>query len=500
MKCSACSVLWVVAAALFAVLATTGANSSFAPADRDEGLCASKLGAFVDALLERPENRRALHGILVGKVSSGKEAPLYARNAASLFTPASNTKLFTTASLFQHTSGAEHFRYATPFLFRRSTSQLCVRGGGDPSLAHADLVGAAAGIKNSVGKVSELVVDNSLFRGDGQPFPSSWEWDDLNWDYGAEPEALVVEENAITFTLSPGQKAGQPLSLQFSIADDRDTIELRNAGVTLPAGAAGNVTVYYPPGNAYLQVDGGLPVGAKPSTFATGVINSTSRFANLFRNVLKSQGVAVDRIVFDKCSGDDWTVVYTHYSKHLAVLMDRCLQISDNLYAEVFARTLGAFFTPANQTSGSTLNDGLGLIAKTLKDLGAEPASFAQVDGSGLSRHNMLSPESLAHLLNGMQMMNSPTSFKLFRSFLPLAGKSGSLINRFKGTPAEGKVWAKTGSMTGVSSLSGYAENPNFPHQTVIFSIIVNGNSLGQAVARTVIDQIVEALVELRDC
>jgi hypothetical protein len=105
-------------------------------------------------------------------------------------------------------------------------------------------------------------------------------------------------------------------------------IEVRNAGVTLPAGVAGNVTVYYPPGNAYLQVDGGLPVGAKPSTFdaslippfilklcsadscryqnrrfATGVINSTSRFANLVRNVLKSQGVAVDRIVFDKCSG-----------------------------------------------------------------------------------------------------------------------------------------------------------------------------------------------------
>jgi len=163
----------------------------------DEGLCASKLGAFVDALLERPENRRALHGILVRKVSSGKEAPLYAHNAASLFTPASNTKLFTTASLFLHTNGAEDFRYVTPFLFRRSTSQLCVRGGGDPSLAHADLIGAAAGyrptnhhisgpvrsshsrgptnghhrIKNSVGNVSELVVDNSLFRGDGQPFP-----------------------------------------------------------------------------------------------------------------------------------------------------------------------------------------------------------------------------------------------------------------------------------------------------------------------------------------
>jgi len=487
------------------LLTTTGANSSVdVPAGRDEGLCASKLGGFVDALLERPENRRALYGILVRKVSSSggdkdEEAPLYAHNAASLFTPASNTKLFTTASLFQHTSGGEHFRYSTQFLSQRRTSQLCVRGGGDPSLTHADLVTVAAGLKKSVSKVSELVVDASLFTGDGQPFPSSWEWDDLNWDYGAEPQALVVEENAITFTLSPGQKVGEPLTLQFAISDDRDTIEVRNAGVTLPAGTAGNVTVYYPPGNAYLQIDGGLPVGAKPSTFSTGVINSTSRFANLFRNVLKSQGVAVDRIAFGKCSRDDWDTVLTHDSKELPVLMDRCLQISDNLYAEVFARTL-AFFAPANQTSGSTLDDGLGLIAKTLKHLGADPASFAQVDGSGLSRHNMLSPESLAHLLNGMQTMNSPVKFKLFRSFLPLAGKSGSLINRFKGTPAEGKVWAKTGSMTGVSSLSGYAENPNFPHQTVIFSIIVNGNSLGQAVARTVIDRIVEALVELRDC
>lgn len=138
---------------------------------QDEGLCASKLGAFVDALLERPENRRALHGILVGKVSSGKEAPLYARNAASLFTPASNTKLFTTASLFQHTSGAEHFRYATPFLFRRSTSQLCVRGGGDPSLAHADLVGAAAGYR--ITYVSTLIALSIPHLSEGLPMVTS---------------------------------------------------------------------------------------------------------------------------------------------------------------------------------------------------------------------------------------------------------------------------------------------------------------------------------------
>jgi D-alanyl-D-alanine carboxypeptidase len=98
----------------------------------------------VDALLQRPVNRRALYGVLVRKVSSGgKDAPLYAHNAASRFTPASNTKLFSTGSLFLHTD-ATSFRYSTPFLFRHSSAQLCVRGGADPSLAHADLITAAA--------------------------------------------------------------------------------------------------------------------------------------------------------------------------------------------------------------------------------------------------------------------------------------------------------------------------------------------------------------------
>jgi hypothetical protein len=151
--------------------------------------------------------------------------------------------------------------------------------------------------------------------------------------------------------------------------------------VTLPEGTAANLASYYPPGNQFLQIEGGLPVGAKPNTFgphmpfpipfpfcfissdpvtvtecrlSLGVINATSRFANMFRNVLKAQGITVDHLVIGECTGGagsivfihvvaherapdhfpfpnhhaaGWSTVYTHRSDPLSVLMDHCLQV-----------------------------------------------------------------------------------------------------------------------------------------------------------------------------
>lgn len=111
-------------------------------------MCASQLDKFVEGLLERPQHRRAVYGMLVGKAGPhGSLQPLYGRNAASLFTPASNTKLFSAASLFLHTD-AVTFRYATQFLSSPTSpaeaSRLCIKGSGDPSITHADIRSAAA--------------------------------------------------------------------------------------------------------------------------------------------------------------------------------------------------------------------------------------------------------------------------------------------------------------------------------------------------------------------
>lgn len=202
-------------------------------------------------------------------------------------------------------------------------------------------------------------------------------------------------------------------------------------------------------------------------------------------------------------------------SPNLAQLMNHTLKESDNLYAEVFMRELGANANGAAQ--GSTFAAGLQQVAKALTAAGVDPSTYVQGlarthadrasslaprsrtlsrptadDGSGLSRHNLVSPQALFQTLTIFAAQ--PT----YRSFLPVAGVDGTLAHRFVGTPAQGIVQAKTGSEAGVNSLSGYMQHPQFP--LVIFSIIANDSPVSATTVRNAIDSIVITLTQLRPC
>ena len=169
-------------------------------------------------------------------------------------------------------------------------------------------------------------------------------------------------------------------------------------------------------------------------------------------------------------------------------LLNHTLLQSDNLYAEMHLRELG---------SGDVLV-GLAKARASLRELGlsaAELDGFAQVDGSGLSRHNVVSPSALVRLLRTMDGRGR------LRGLLPVGGRSGTLINRFKSTPAEGRVSAKTGTMTGVSALSGYLAHPNATtFGTVTFSLLSNGAVSSGASLHPFQDAIVVQLALARVC
>lgn len=149
----------------------------------------------------------------------------------------------------------------------------------------------------------------------------------------------------------------------------------------------------------------------------------------------------------------------------------------------------------SNNSQADSLLGSLGgqvAVRNALISLGIDPESYRQADGSGLSRSNLTQPAAIVSLLRAMH--GNPE----FYSSLPIAGRSGTLRNRFNGTAAQGQVFAKTGTLNGVRALSGYLEHPT--HGTLVFSIVVNQPGQSGTVLVNTIDRLVLALMQLESC
>ncbi|HEY9689580.1 MAG TPA: D-alanyl-D-alanine carboxypeptidase, partial [Coleofasciculaceae cyanobacterium] len=133
--------------------------------------------------------------------------------------------------------------------------------------------------------------------------------------------------------------------------------------------------------------------------------------------------------------------------------------------------------------------------AQVLDAIGVTPNSYRLVDGSGLSRQNLASPEAIVQLLSAMA--RSPYR-DLYQNSLPLAGRSGTLANRFQNTPLAGRLRAKTGTMTGVSALAGYLDHPEWG--PIAVSLMVDHATAPTADLRQAMDQAIGWLDQARSC
>jgi D-alanyl-D-alanine carboxypeptidase/D-alanyl-D-alanine-endopeptidase (penicillin-binding protein 4) len=162
-------------------------------------------------------------------------------------------------------------------------------------------------------------------------------------------------------------------------------------------------------------------------------------------------------------------------SPTLDAVIDVCLKWSRNEYAETMLRSLAlAVPTVASAQVGvsdATAEAGLAVVNETLLEWGIKPESYLARDGSGLSRNDYLAPNALTGLLT--QVWRDDRHREKFKAALPQSATSGSLANRLKDTPAAGRVWAKTGSMSNVRALAGYAMT--LDNEPLAFAIIVNG-------------------------
>ena len=442
-------------------------------------------------LLEATSNpgvQRGVWGVAVDSLD--RQQRLFELNSRALLVPASAAKLASVAAAAEAVGW--NYRYVTtlratgPVIDGVLRGDLLAIGSGDPSIGGPggdDLSTwveglRAAGIRRIDGRV---IGDDDAIE---EPRPQlAWAWDDLGYTAGAVFGALNVAENRTTITIAPGMTAGEPTTISV---DPRAAYRtLTNRSVTGPPGSPQLMWPEQRPGEPTLTIAGSIPAGASPVSIAIAVGNPTLWFANVLRSRLLRDGIevtgeAVDiddvRPTPDRGSS---TLVFTHTSNTLADIARPLLKDSINLYAEALLRLNAA---PGAFPTNDAALDGL---RTRLETWGVPRESQQLVDGSGLSRRSTISSDALVTIL---QRMYDPTYASAFMTGLPIAGVDGSLATRMKGTPAEAKVLAKTGTMSNIRSLAGYATTRDGEH--LAFVAMVNNFEGTGAQANDALDRI----------
>ncbi len=478
-------------------------------------ICPADLPDRVQQIIDQPSFANARWGILVETLAAqpGQRQILLERDRQKLFIPASNAKLLTTAaalialgpeyrirtsifgSMGDRGIGSKGERPLAPTGI--SGENLQILGNGDPSLTDRQLTQLAQQLKQrGITQIAQLTLDPRRFPAAPNP---DWTWDDLQTDYGAIAHPFTLNRNTHSLTATP-QSLGQPLKLAWSEPRAIAGLTINNQTQTVAAPAEEWLTATRDLDTNALQVRGQLRSGGSPDTIDLAVLNPTQVFRDRFTTALQAEKIGVKAIDLATTTTPNFTqeVAFVE-SPPIAALIATTNQESDNLYAETLLQTIGANAQKQNRlkfTAADTpTTAGLKTLAQTLESIGVDRAGYQLVDGSGLARLNLASPTAFVQTLQGMA--THPTG-KRFQTTLPIAARSGTLTNRFRGTSAASIVQAKTGTITGVAALSGYIQPTQY--RPIAFSILLNQSTRTAAQNREAIDAIVGLLSQLKPC
>lgn len=478
-----------------------GNERGFAQADTLQGKSATILIAFKSALQTLSQDsamRQASWGVSVMEAESGEILMGY--GAERLLLPASGLKVVTTASALAML-GAD-FRYQTDLYYQGSIQDsvlkgsLVFRASGDPSFGsfqqkNTPLVDSLLrfytqevkkkGIKR-IRKAKEdekyrFIVDNSVFENE---IPESWEYGDLTQSYGAAAQSLVINENRLDIRMLRTMTAERKPVVKTIYPILPQTAYPKFELVTQPI-AEDNIDF-----NAYFSkniIKGEIAAGTEPFTLQ---VANTQVGAGFIADLATETGATdtgatdtdfrqSDQIgcleydpYFSTASPINYgatTLICRYKSANLTDLVGRCNERSINIYAEAFLKTIGK--TVKND---GTSRAGIEAVRAYWQQQGVSLDGLKMTDGCGLSRHNAVTPLFMTRFMRAVwqnKKINTP-----FINSLPIAGETGTLEKWFQNSPAKGKIRAKTGSMSGVLSYTGYVTRPD--GKTFVFSIIVN--------------------------
>lgn len=435
---------------------------------------ATSFKAQVDAILDRPAFNNATVGIMIRSLPSNEV--VYERDAHRSLVPASNQKL-ATAAIALYTLGSD-FRYQTSVLSAGDIDDegtlrgdLYLRGSGDPTLSMARLQELAnatrkAGVKRITG---HIIGDGSVF--DDQFLGPGWAWDDEPWYYSAQVAGLNCDSNVVNVEVIAGKAAGDATHALVNgrPASKEAYVVVKNGVETV------NEPVYAyfnrMRGRNIIPVTGAIQVSTGSVSQDITVEAPTTFTASRFALALQDAGVTLDapRSFDEGSTPPEATDLVSSKSVPLSEILALFLKPSDNLFGEALLKTVGRNATSSQPGSTSTGADALG---RFLESAGITTDGVSTVDGSGLSAMNTMTAKFISDLLIHVDQVFGDSDRAIYLDALPIGGVDGTLKDRFVDSPVAGNVCGKTGSLTGVSSLSGFLTAEN--HERYVFSILMN--------------------------
>ncbi|HMJ93732.1 MAG TPA: D-alanyl-D-alanine carboxypeptidase/D-alanyl-D-alanine-endopeptidase [Allosphingosinicella sp.] len=400
-------------------------------------------------------------------VASEDGSELVAIAPDSRFIPASNTKMFTTAAAFFALSGIDRPDSEGGVSVRleawgRGAPDVVLEGHGDARLSSAPdcvsdcLAALADAVAARARTVGDVIGDDSWFP--DQRWSPGMSWNNIPTRSGTAASALTLDDNELSLRVAP-TAAGQTPALDLPLY-----YEVENRAVTVP-GSSSSLGFDRLPNSRVLRLTGTIGAGAEAESLRLGIDDPAHYAAWRLRQLLEARGVRVTGKVDVRhrplVPSDDPAVrngapaPRPPRSESLASLSgppvsnDLALinKASQNLHAELMLRRLGRL-----EGSGS-IADGLVIVRRMIEAAGVPRAGWDLSDGSGMSTYNRAAPRSVVRLLRWIA--GRPWG-EAWRATLPVGGVDGTLSRRFRGTPLEGKIFAKTGTLNATSALSGY--------------------------------------------
>jgi D-alanyl-D-alanine carboxypeptidase/D-alanyl-D-alanine-endopeptidase (penicillin-binding protein 4) len=505
------------------------------------------LSKEIAAVLSQPLLNRAHWGVDVVDLETGKA--LYSQNSDELFLPASNAKLFTTAAALAIAGPDYHFRTTVEAEGKiddngRLLGDLVIVGRGDPNISgrvlpyalktqrtppHTQVLEEMA---DQVARNGLKIVDGDLIGDDTfyafERYAEGWAWDDLQWIDGAPVSALTFNDNVIFVNVLPGEHAGDKAVV--TVEPETSYYELDNRVVTSSVGVTKRVGIHRDPGSKKIVLWGSLPLGDAGMKEPMSIEDPAEFVAELFRTMLERRGIIIrgkararhgeDAQFFDQQiphpvtsspigaapslpansaistamrpqeppdfnQGASNKILAEHFSAPLLDDVRVTNKVSENLHAELALRLAGKL-----HGYGGSFEGGIAAVKQFLLQAGLKDDEFTFLDGSGLSRRDLVTPAATVQLL--IYAARQPWG-PAFEESLPVSGVDGSLSERFQKTPAVGLVHAKTGSLSHVNALSGYGQTQ--AGKRFVFSIFCNNHNLPANKVLAAMDAVVRAVV-----
>lgn len=395
-------------------------------------------------------------------------------NEKLLLHPASNLKILTaTAALI---FGKKNSKFSTTFYRMGNVidsvlnGNIFVVGSGDPDFIYTELDSLIIEIKKlGIKKITgNLYGDVSLY--DSLYWGSGWMWDDAPSSDVPYLTPLIINSSAIKVAIN-SSKIGEPIN--FTTIPKADFLHITNKAITTEEDTSDvKITRGWISRNNNIEITGRLFNVAEPDTQEINIYNPDIYFLKLVKQSFNKNRIDFSGII-DTLSLPDSAKKLLSFSHSITDILPNLNKESDNLSAESLLRLL-AF---QNYGKPATAKNGIKMIDSLISILGFNPNNYRIVDGSGLSHYNLISTELITALLKYLYFEQHDV-FNLLYSSFAIAGIDGTLKDRMKGGRVFNNVRAKTGSLSGVSTLSGYvtAKNKNL----IAFSIFVQ-NFVGKA-------------------